>query len=43
MFTTRIRPKMSEKPLATMKSQPAKVAASSRFARNEPGSSIHDP
>ena len=34
---------MSEKPLATMKSQPASVAASSRFAMKAPGSSITEP
>ena len=43
MFTTRIRPKMSEKPLATMKSRPANVTASSRIRRNEPGSSTAEP
>ena len=43
MFTTRISPKMSENPLATIKSHPASVAASSRFARNEPGSSMTEP
>ena len=30
MLTTRMRPKMSENPLATMKSKPANVTASSR-------------
>ncbi len=30
MLTTRMRPKMSEKPLATMKSSPAKVSPFSR-------------
>ena len=43
MFTTRIRPKISEKPLATMKRSPAKVTASSRIRKNEPGSSSADP
>jgi hypothetical protein len=42
MFTTRIRPKISEKPLATMKRRPANVTASSRIRRNEPGSSVAD-
>ena len=43
MFTTRIRPKISEKPLATMKRRPANVSASSRIRRNEPESSSADP
>jgi hypothetical protein len=43
MFTTRMSPKMREKPLATTKSSPAKVSASRRTARNEPGSSMADP
>jgi hypothetical protein len=43
MLTTRMSPKMSEKPLATTKSNPANVTASRRTARNEPGSSIADP
>ena len=43
MFTTRIRPKISEKPLATMKRSPANVTASSRISMNDPGSSNAEP
>ena len=43
MFTTRISPKISEKPLATMKRSPANVTASRRIRENEPGSSSADP
>ena len=43
MFTTRISPKISEKPLATMNRSPANVTASSRISKNEPGSSIAEP
>ncbi len=43
MFTTRMSPKMSENPLATMKSSPANVIASSRICVNDAGSSIAEP
>ena len=43
MFTTRMSPKISENPLATMKRSPANVRASSRTRRNEPGSLIAEP
>ena len=43
MLTTRIRPKISEKPLATMNSSPANVSASSSVNRNAPGLSIAEP
>ena len=43
MLTTRIRPKMSEKPLATMNRSPAKVSESRRMRTNEPGSSVAEP
>ena len=43
MLTTRMSPKMSEKPLATMNSSPANVSASSSVKRNAPGSSNADP
>src|SRR5690348_2037566 len=43
MFTTRIRPKISANPLATMKSAPANVTESSTMRRNEPGSCTSDP
>ena len=38
MLTTRMSPKMSAKPLATMKRRAANVIASSRIFMNEPGS-----
>jgi hypothetical protein len=38
MFTTRISPKMSAKPLATMKSADAKVSESRTIFRNDDGS-----
>ena len=43
MFTTRMSPKMSEKPLATMKSSPANVRPSSTVVRNVLGSSSAEP
>ena len=43
MLTTRISPKMSEKPLATMKSRPANVSPSSTVATKAPGSSNAEP
>ena len=43
MLTTRMRPKISEKPLATMKSSPANVTPSSKIRTNEAGSWIADP
>ena len=43
MLTTRINPKMSAKPLATMKSAPAKVSESSTMRKNEPGSWTAEP
>jgi hypothetical protein len=43
MFTTRMRPKMSENPLATMKRRPANVTASSRVKTKAPGLSIAEP
>ena len=43
MLTTRISPKISEKPLATMKSRPANVSPSSTVAMNAPGSSMAEP
>ncbi len=43
MLTTRMSPKMSEKPLATMKRSPAKVSAFSSVTVKFLGSSIADP
>ncbi len=43
MLTTRMSPKMSEKPLATMKSRPANVSASSKVKTKAPGLSIAEP
>ena len=43
MFTVRMSPKISAKPLATMKSAPANVSESSTTRKNDPGSSIADP
>ena len=37
MLTTRMSPKISEKPLATMKSRPAKVSASRRIGEERAG------
>ena len=43
MLTTRMSPKISENPLATMNRSPANVSASSRVRRKAPGSSIAEP
>ena len=43
MLTTRIRPKMREKPLATMKRSAARVTASSSVKRKAPGLSMAEP
>ena len=43
MLTTRMSPKMSEKPLATMNSRPANVSASSRILKNDSGSWTAEP
>ncbi len=43
MFTTRMSPKMSENPLATMNSSPANVTPSRTVVRNELGSSNAEP
>ena len=44
MFTTRMSPKMSEKPLATMNSRPAKrQAVHAPWRRTRAESSIADP
>ena len=43
MLTMRISPKISAKPLATMKSAAAKVTESSTTFRNEPGSWTAEP
>ena len=43
MFTTRMSPKMSEKPLATMKRRPANVSPSRIVVRNAPKSSNAEP
>ena len=43
MLTTRMSPKISAKPLATMKSAPANVSESSTIRRNEPGSCTAEP
>ena len=43
MFTVRIRPKMSAKPLATMNSAEAKVSESRTIFRNDDGSCTAEP
>ena len=43
MLTTRMSPKMSEKPLATMNSSPANVSPSSSVREKRAGSSIAEP
>src|SRR3954470_24505182 len=43
MLTTRMRPKIRAKPLATMNRAPANVIESSNTLRNEPGSLIAEP
>ena len=43
MFTTRINPKISAKPLATMKSAAANVIESSTTRRNDEGSWTAEP
>jgi len=43
MFTIRISPKISAKPLATMNSAAAKVIESSAMRMNEAGSSTAEP
>ncbi len=43
MFTVRIRPKISAKPLATMNSAAAKVSESSTIFRNDEGSWTAEP
>ncbi len=43
MFTTRMSPKMSEKPLATMNSHPANVRPFSRVTTKLSQSSIAEP
>ena len=43
MLTTRMSPKMSENPLATMNSSPANVIPSSTVVRNALGSSNAEP
>ena len=43
MFTMRISPKISAKPLATMKSAAAKVSESSTIFRNDDGSWTAEP
>ena len=43
MFTTRISPKMSANPLATVNNSPAKVIESIRMLRNVPKSWTAEP